>query len=137
VDIVADDVEVSFEPKVGFAAAADRVGSVFFDTTLDDHLRDLGLLREIQSRVQALRKELGLEYTDRVHLSVLGGERVTHVVNTHRDALASEVLAVEISTTHVLPGAEVRDVEVEGESVRLGITRAQEAPTAPTSAPTT
>jgi isoleucyl-tRNA synthetase len=125
VDIVADDVEVSFEPKAGFAAAADRVGSVFFDTTLDDHLRDLGLLREIQSRVQALRKELGLEYTDRVHLSVLGGERVTHVVNTHRDALAAEVLAVEISTTDVFPGAEVREVDVEGEVVRLGITRAQ------------
>jgi isoleucyl-tRNA synthetase len=123
-DILADDVEVSFEPKPGFAAAADRVGSVFLDTKLDDELRDLGLLREIQSRVQTMRKEMGLEYTDRIHLSVLGGERVGRVVETYKDALGLEVLAVDISTNHLFPGAEVREVDLEGDRVRLGITRA-------------
>jgi isoleucyl-tRNA synthetase len=130
VEIVADDVEVSFEPRAGFAAAADRVGSVFFDTTLDDELRDLGLLREIQSRVQAARKEIGLEYTDRILLSVLGGERVARVVGAYREALANEVLAVDLSTTDLFAGAEVREVDVEGERVRLGITRAGQPPNA-------
>jgi isoleucyl-tRNA synthetase len=130
VEIVADDVEVSFEPRAGFAAAADRVGSVFFDTTLDDELRDLGLLREIQSRVQAARKEIGLEYTDRILLSVLGGERAARVVGAYREALANEVLAVDISTTDLFPGAEVREVDVEAERVRLGITRAGQPPNA-------
>src|SRR5258708_4474336 len=32
--ISRDDVEMAFEPKQGFAAATDRVGSVFLDTTL-------------------------------------------------------------------------------------------------------
>ncbi len=130
VDIVADDVEVSFEPKTGIAAAADRVGSVFFDTTLDEELLDLGLLREVQSRVQALRKEIGLEYTDRILLSVLGQERVSRVVNTYRDVLAMEVLAGQISTERHFPGAEVREVDIDGEGVRLGITRAPHPPTA-------
>ncbi len=130
VDLVADDVEVAFEPKGGIAAAADRVGSVFFDTTLDAELLDLGLVREIQSRVQALRKEMGLEYTDRICLSVLGSDRVSRVVNTYRDALATEVLAAQISTERHFPGAEVREVELDGEGVRLGITRAPPPPTA-------
>jgi isoleucyl-tRNA synthetase len=127
---VADDVEVAFEPKAGFAAAADRVGSVFFDTTLDEELLDLGLLREIQSRVQAMRKEIGLEYTDRIRLAVLGAERVSRVVNAYRAALAIEVLAVEISTTQAFPSSAIREVDVEGETVRLGITRAPHTPTA-------
>jgi isoleucyl-tRNA synthetase len=130
IDIVADDVEVSFEPKTGIAAAADRVGSVFFDTTLDEELLDLGLLREIQSRVQAFRKEMGLEYTDRILLSVLGGERVSRVVNAHCDALAIEVLAARISTEQHFPGADVREVAIDGEGVWLGIARALHPPTA-------
>jgi isoleucyl-tRNA synthetase len=124
VEIVADDVEVSFAPKAGFAAASDRVGSVFLDTSLDDELRDLGLLRELQSRIQALRKELGLEYTDRIRLSVIGSTRVRRVVETYRDVLAAEVLASEISTTEVFPGADVRELVVEEEAVRLGTSRA-------------
>lgn len=130
IDIVADDVEVSFEPKTGIAAAADRVGSVFFDTTLDEELLDLGLLREIQSRVQAFRKEMGLEYTDRILLSILGGERASRVVNAHCDALAIEVLAAQISTEQHSPGADVREVDIDGEGVRLGIARAPHPPTA-------
>ena len=124
VEIVADDVEVSLAPRAGFAAASDRVGSVFLDTSLDDELRDLGLLREIQSRVQAMRKELAFEYTDRIRLSVIGSERVCGVVETYKELLAAEVLASDISTTDFLPGAEVREVDAEGESVRLGISRA-------------
>jgi isoleucyl-tRNA synthetase len=130
VEIVADDVEVAFEPKAGIAAAADRVGSVFFETTLDPELLDLGLLREIQSRVQALRKEMGLEYTDRILLSVLGSDRVSRVVNAYRDVLAMEVLAAQVSTDDHFPGAEVRAVDIDGEGVRLGITRAPPPPTA-------
>jgi isoleucyl-tRNA synthetase len=87
-------------------------------------------LREIQSRVQAFRKEMGLEYTDRIFLSVLGSDRVSRVVNAYRDALAMEVLAAQISTERHFPGAEGREVELDGERVRLGITRAPHPPTA-------
>jgi isoleucyl-tRNA synthetase len=124
VTITRDDVEMAFEPRPGFAAATDRVGSVFLDTTLDDRLRDLGLLRELQTRIQAMRKDLGLEYTDRIRLSVLGGPRVTRIVAAHGDALAAEVLAANVSTESHPEGAEVRELDVEGETVRVGVVRA-------------
>ncbi len=72
VELARDDVEMTFEPKAGFAAAGDRVGSVVLDTRLDDELRDLGLVRELQYRIQTMRKEARLEYTDRIRVSVLG-----------------------------------------------------------------
>ena len=46
-ELVPEDVEVSFTTKEGFAAAGDRVGVVALETALDDHLRELGFLREL------------------------------------------------------------------------------------------
>jgi isoleucyl-tRNA synthetase len=126
VEIVRDDVEVAFEPAPGVAAAAERVGSVFLDTQLDDELRELGFVRELQTRVQSLRKEMGLEYADRIRVRVDGSERVGRIVGAHRETLASEVLAVEVSfgpaTTPM--GGEVRELDIEGEKVVLEVARA-------------
>jgi isoleucyl-tRNA synthetase len=124
VSLSREDIEVEFLAKEGFAAAGDRAGVVVLDTRMDDGLRDRGLVRELQYRIQALRKELGLEYTDRIRVAVLGGERMRRIVGEYREALASEVLALEVSTTQVAAGMEVRDLDVEGEAVRVGIARA-------------
>jgi len=132
VELLRDDIEMSFEPAAGVAAAADRVGSVFLDTRLDEELRDLGFLRELQNRVQTLRREMGLEYTDRIQVRIDGSARVRRIVEAHRDGLASEVLASAVSFGPA-PGhasaakrtaGEVRSVEVEGEEVVLEVARA-------------
>ena len=43
---------------------------VILDTKIDDALRELGFVRELQSRIQTARKELGLEYMDRIRVGV-------------------------------------------------------------------
>jgi isoleucyl-tRNA synthetase len=124
VELAREDIEVEFVAKEGFAAAGDRAGVVVLDTRMDDGLRDRGLVRELQYRIQALRKELALEYTDRIRVALLGGERIRRVVEEYRDALAGEVLAVDVSTTQTTAGMQVRDLDVEGETVRVGIVKA-------------
>jgi isoleucyl-tRNA synthetase len=123
IDLVRDDIEASFETKEGFAAAGDRVGVVVLETTLDDELRDLGFARELLSRIQTARKELGLEYYDRIALSVVGGERVARVMAKQQDAIAKECLATSVSLTDAPAGATPRDVDVEGEPVTIAIAR--------------
>jgi isoleucyl-tRNA synthetase len=91
------DVEVDFAAREGFAAAGHRGVVTILETTIDDRLRDLGLLRELQSRVQAMRKEMSLEYTDRIRLWVSGSERVRRVVERYKGGLAAEVLASEVT----------------------------------------
>jgi isoleucyl-tRNA synthetase len=124
IELVREDIEAAFETKEGFAAAGDRVGVVVLETTLDDELRDLGFARELQSRIQAARKEMGLEYADRIALSVLGGERVKRVVAAHGQAIAKECLATAIATTAAPAEAKIFEVDVEGEAVTIAITRA-------------
>ncbi|MFO0674551.1 MAG: DUF5915 domain-containing protein [Polyangiaceae bacterium] len=126
----AEDVLAECRPKAGFAAADGRIGSasapglhvaVVLETTLDDELRDLGFLRELQSRVQTARKEAGLEFSDRIHLKLRGGERLARVIEKHRGDLAKEVLATELAYVGTLDGG---GIDVEGEAVGVEIAKA-------------
>jgi isoleucyl-tRNA synthetase len=121
VELVPEDVEIGFTTKEGFAAAGDRVGVVALETALDDHLRELGFLRELQSKVQAMRKELGLEFTDRIVLGLSGGPKLSSVLAKYKDDLAREVLATNIEPSH---SGDEREADVEGESVKMSMLRA-------------
>jgi len=129
VELLRDDVEMTFEPTAGFASASDRIGSVFLETKLDAELRDLGLLRELLNRIQTMRKDWGLEYTDRIRVWLRGSPRVIRVIDEHRDTVTAEVLAVDVTHGEAPSGALVRDVDVEGEQVSIGISRAAMAST--------
>ena len=98
-----EDVEIEFAAKEGFAAAGDRVGVVVLDTRIDAELLDRGLVNELVNRVQAARKELGLEYADRILVSIIGAERVKAVVTAFSESIAAEVLANDVSRR--CPGA--------------------------------
>ena len=124
IDLVREDIEASFETKDGFAAAGDRIGVVVLETTLDDELRELGFARELLNRIQTARKEMGLEYHDRIALSVAGGDRVKRVLAKQADEIARECLAVRVSMDPPSADATVREVDVEGEPVTIAITRA-------------
>jgi isoleucyl-tRNA synthetase len=119
VDLRPADVEIEFLAREGFAAAGHRGLLVVLDTKLDDELRELGFVRELISRLQAIRKEMGLEYVDRVRVAIDATERVRMVVEKHREVVAAEVLAAEMA---VGPRAgEVREVDVEGETLKLQV----------------
>jgi isoleucyl-tRNA synthetase len=122
-ELLRDDIEVSFEPAPGVAAVSDRIGSVFLDTKLDSELEELGFVRELQNRIQTIRKELGLEYTDRIRLWIDGTDEARASLRDHVDELASEVLAVEVVFGPPESGVEVREVEVEGEKLTFGVRR--------------
>ncbi|MCW5834530.1 MAG: isoleucine--tRNA ligase [Labilithrix sp.] len=120
-----EDVEVAFDAKEGYAAAGDRVGVVVLDTRLDDALRDLGYLRELLSRVQAARKEMGLDFVDRISVAISGTERTRRVVAANHATIGSECLAVRVDYADdpASLGADAREVDVEGDAVRLAIAR--------------
>jgi isoleucyl-tRNA synthetase len=122
-DLLPADVEIEFVARPGFAAAGYRGIVVVLETTIDDRLRDLGLLRELVNRVQGIRKEMALEYTDRIRLWIAGGDAVKRVVANHRDALGAEVLAVEVTAGATPAHVEPREVDLEGDLVRIGVAR--------------
>jgi isoleucyl-tRNA synthetase len=80
--------ELVVEEERGFFAAIDPV--------LTPALECEGLARELISRVQRMRKEAGLEVSDRIRLWIGGDEAVLDAAREHGGWIAEEVLATEI-----------------------------------------
>jgi isoleucyl-tRNA synthetase len=86
------DLELRVKGQGGFAVSRDGSEVIALDLTLSDELRRRGLLRDVIRQVQDLRKNSGLEVSDRITLRVLGLEDLAEDFAQ----LASEVLAVKV-----------------------------------------
>jgi len=117
-----DEIAVAVEAKEGFAAASAAAGVVVLHTTLTAALVDEGLFREVLNRVQSLRKELDLEYTGRIRLSLAGDARVLSAVRPRLDTLARETLADEVALgVEPAPEVTMREAEIDGALLRIGL----------------
>ncbi len=89
-DEEGDEVAAAVLPERGF---------VVLDIALDDALRAEGYARDVVRAVQDARKAAGLHVADRIALSLtVPGEHVADV-EAHRDFVADETLAVELTVT--------------------------------------
>jgi isoleucyl-tRNA synthetase len=123
VTLTRADVDIELIAKEGFAAAGDRAGVIVLDTKLDDELIDLGMVREVLSHLQRGRKELGLGYSERVHLVIEAEGRLADVLGRHEAELARELLADDVLFAPVPDGFHLTAAVIEGMSVKLGIRR--------------
>lgn len=133
VELGAEDVEVLVVAAEGFAAAGGRAGVVVLHTALGPALLDEGMAREILSRIQNVRKDLALGYTDKIEVTVRGAERVQRVVRAHRAHLAKEAQAARLeieppstSEPGAAGGVELRSFEVQDEPVELEVRRSSD-----------
>ena len=100
---------------------------VGLDRTLDEGLVAEGIARELVNRVQRLRRDSGLEVSDRIELGIRGSEEIESAANEHRDYIAGETLAVDVQIGGEGDGGsgEWRDSELDGHPVRIGLSRAR------------
>jgi isoleucyl-tRNA synthetase len=116
------EIGVSLEAREGFAAAAGGAGVVVLHTRLTPDLLEEGLFREVLNRVQTFRKELDLDYAARIRLTLAGGEGLLAAVRPREELLAREVLATDLAlAAEPGDGAHVREVQIEGEELRIGL----------------
>ncbi|MBS1546085.1 MAG: isoleucine--tRNA ligase, partial [Bacteroidetes bacterium] len=96
VELLRDEVEITAEAVPGLSVASDGGLTVALDITLDDELVREGIARELVSRIQTLRKESGLEVTDRIELHFLrnGDGNLEKAIRAHAQRILSETLAI-------------------------------------------
>ena len=130
--LAADWLEVVEEAAGDLVVKTEEGFTAALDPTLDDELRCEGMARELVNRIQRLRKDSGLEITDRIELAVEGAEVVTEAIRTHGDFIAGETLALTLDGHREGSGivdtfpATLSD-EVDGVEVRLGLRRMEAA----------
>ena len=114
VAILTDDIPGWLVSSVGGVTVA-------LDISLDDALKGEGLARELVNRVQNLRKDAGLEVTDRIALTVDAAPEVEAVMKDNLDYIAHETLANEVRWG-AISGAERIELS-EGINVALAVTK--------------
>jgi isoleucyl-tRNA synthetase len=117
-EIGPDEVELRVAAQEGYAVSREGGEVVALDVALDDDLRRRGLLRDVIRQIQDLRKDAGLEVTDRIILTLDGAGSLESFFGQ----LGSEVLATEVRDgVGAGPGA---PIELGETSARAWIERA-------------
>ena len=98
-DLTADEVIVSRTEKEGWAVTSNLGVSVALETTLDDELLREGRVNDLVHQVNSMRKEAGLEITDRINLTLPSADAD---LADYFDRIASEVLALRVDTGDAL-----------------------------------
>ena len=100
-DLGPDDVLVERTDKPGWAVATADGVSVALDTELDDELRLEARVNDLIHHVNTMRKDAGLELTDRIRLALPASDGDLLV---HAEWIGKETLAVAVEASD---GAEV------------------------------
>ena len=92
VEFSESDLLIGSKNKEGFVASGDGVFTVVLDTNLTEELVSEGIMREIVSKIQTMRKENDFVVTDHIAVSVEGDEQVLCAVNRFKDDIARDTL---------------------------------------------
>ncbi|MBR1588489.1 MAG: isoleucine--tRNA ligase, partial [Kiritimatiellae bacterium] len=118
VELTAEDVLVTRTPKAGMVVASEGPIVTGLETALTPELVAEGRARELVSHVQAKRKELDLDVTQRITLRTsLTAEQAAELA-PFRDYVAAETLATTIANDLAEGGDEV---DLNGYAARFAI----------------
>jgi isoleucyl-tRNA synthetase len=116
----ANDMEVSSQDIPGWEVNSVGRITVALDVTLTPELRNEGLARELVNRIQNLRKEKGLEVTDRISLVISTHPEVNPAVEGNLDYICNEILASSLNIMESVTGEGVDDLELD-ENTRIKV----------------
>ena len=111
IELTEEDVEVRLQANEGWAAAQGVQAVVVLSTELTPELIRAGLTRDMVRLVQDYRKELDLQRTDRIKLTIeTDADELTQAIEENRDYLAGEVLATEVLLGSISANAAEREI---------------------------
>jgi isoleucyl-tRNA synthetase len=123
VELDLNDFEIVAQDIPGWTVSSDGNLTVALDVTLSEELKSEGIARELVNRVQNLRKDSGLEVTDRILLKVDTNELVQNAIIANKDYVCNEVLANDVQFESLGGEALVTDL-VEAEDAKIGLVKA-------------
>jgi isoleucyl-tRNA synthetase len=90
------DVIISSQDIEGWLVASAEGLTVALDVTLTESLKHEGICRELVNRIQNLRKDSGLEVTDRIEISLIAHPMLNKALEEFGDYVAGETLADQL-----------------------------------------
>ena len=114
------DVEIINEDIPGWLVANDGNLTVALEVKLDDNLLHEGMARELINRIQNLRKDCGLEITDRVNVVITPDDRVKASLASFADYVKGQVLADSLT----LADNDGQEIGIDDLTIRIKVSKA-------------
>ena len=96
IEISTDDVFISSQDIPGLLVANNKGMTVALDVSINEELLEEGIARELINRIQNMRKDAGLEVTDRITLSIAHNDRIESAIASNKTYICGETLADDI-----------------------------------------
>lgn len=119
VTIDVADVEIISEDIPGWLVSNDGNLTVALEVELTEDLLNEGMARELINRIQNMRKDAGLEITDRIAIKVSPNDSIAKAIANYEDYVKTQVLADSISVEDNAG----TDVEFDDFVVRIQVTK--------------
>jgi isoleucyl-tRNA synthetase len=108
-----EDVEIIPVDIPGWKVANSGSMTVALDITISDVLKQEGLAREIVNRIQNMRKDKGLDVTDRILVKIQENAGLNTAINNNLNYICSETLTGDLQLVQNLSNATATAVEVD------------------------
>jgi isoleucyl-tRNA synthetase len=118
-EILANEVEIFSEDIPGWVVSNEGTLTVALDVTLTDELKREGIARELKKRIQDIRKQIGLEITDRIAITIQANPATDAAIREYEEWIKEQVLANNIQIVENLAVEGVEDVSFDEYSLRV------------------
>jgi len=115
-DIIFDRPEV----KENILIHEDDNLQVGLDISITEDLLKKGILRELEHKIQMLRKEAKLDYVDRIKFYYQGSPKIKEIIEENNEELLEEILAIEIYEGKIPDTAYKKNIKVYDEEILVG-----------------
>ena len=119
VELEREDLLIDTAQAEGFETQSWGGTTVVLDKTLTPELVEEGFIREIESKVQTMRKEAGFDVVDRIRIYAEGNEKIEKILSANEAVIKSDILCDDIVTGK--SGGYAKEWNVNGEDVKLGV----------------
>ncbi len=106
-----EDIEIVAEDVPGWQVANLGKLTVALDVTLSSELKQEGISRELVNRIQNMRKEQGLEVTDKIEVRVKDHPYITAAVKNNLPYICAEILANSMELVQELESGETVGID--------------------------
>ena len=96
IQLNAENLLITMQGKEGFSFSGEGEIGVVLDTHITEELRKEGILREVLSKVQNMRKEKGFEVLDHITLYVAGNKEIESIIRENEEQIKHDTLATEV-----------------------------------------
>lgn len=120
IELSESDVLVSIKSVEGFVSAKDHGIVVSLDTVLTPKLIEKGLVRELTSKIQALRKDSNFEVTDRIEIIYNTTPKLKTTIDKNLAQIMMDTLCDHMISGKVTDG---KILDINGEKTEIKISK--------------